>query len=390
MAETHFISLENQQPQQPPPPQVWATEADADADAGIRQRRAHYPTFTSLPSLPYDTHQQQQFPLFGTESKPAVPPPQHSYATRLKRYVRRLLAPSENDAYVSHAAAAAAATRWTRIRNAACAALLVLLVFAVLFFVWDVATAPGSDLKRTVSAQLLLRLDDVVVKPSVLLPSGLIVYNVLNPVQPLQRLGDVSAIMHKIRHSAQRRVRDVDVLNIQRRFLPYRYVSSSDLDADPVAVNATLDELKAIIRSTQPPEGLLCEALIHYGIERNVVYVYRWTSEPAAAAAEASAEEDSFLYNVYVSERSAETVLQSARIKLQEQCRIASIIAREAGTESNVPAPAAAKVSAWATIEYTNDAGNKQRRRIHQPLLACIDHVLKLSGYPTTETIKKD
>jgi hypothetical protein len=382
MAETHFISLESQQPQ---------PEADADADAGIRQRRAHYPTFTSLPSLPYDQHQhQQQFPLFGTESKPVAPPPQHSYATRIKRYMRRLLAPSENDVYASHVVAA---TRWTRIRNGACAALLVLLVFAVLFFVWDVATAPGSDLKRTVSAQLLLRLDNVVVKPSVLLPSGLIVYNVLNPVQPLQRLGDVSAIMHKIRHSAQRRVRDVDLLNIQRRFLPYRYVSSSDLDADPVAVNATLDELKATMRLTQPPEGLLCEALIHYGIERNVVYVYRWTSEPAAEASSAgAAEEDAFLYNVYVSERSTDAVLQSSRIKLQEQCRIASIIAREAGAanlDSNVPAPAQ-KVSAWATIEYTNDAGNKQRRRIHQPLLACIDHVLKLSGYPTTETIKKD
>ena len=71
----------------------------------------------------------------------------------------------------------------------------------------------------------------------------------------------------------------------------------------------------------------------------------------------------------------------------QQHCRIVDIIKSE---EANDDAAHETEDVNWfvpasATLEYKTNSALKKRRRIHQPLLACIEHVLKLSGLQTKE-----
>jgi hypothetical protein len=100
--------------------------------------------------------------------------------------------------------------------------------------------------------------------------------------------------------------------------------------------------------------------------------------------------EDALVFNPTISDRSAEQVPRTQAIDRQAHCRIAEIISGELAARGDrdpaaggpIPATVTGHVAASATIEYTTDAGTKRRRRVHQPLLACFEHVLKLSGFP--------
>jgi len=302
-------------------------------------------------------------------------------ASRLPRRVQRVwqamrnyLAPPPRPYEVLEAPMGVRTGFCDRVRRALCALIAltlagVLILSAMTVFVSVGSGRPANEYMNELGAKLLQRRDQVTVVPQVVLPgSKEVVLNVLNPDKPVQTLGEVAAILHKIRHSVTHRVGSFDATSIARRYVPYRYVSANDLDATALPVNATVDALAAVMRDNPPADGIVCEGLLHFGVERNAVYVHQWDDN----------DTDSFLYNPVVSERSETTVPPSVAILLQNQCRIAEIISNQVSAEENSTSEPPRAES--ATLEYTKDTGKKRRRRIYQPLLECIDHVLKLSG----------
>lgn len=257
-----------------------------------------------------------------------------------------------------------------------------MLLIIGLVVLWDVVTAGGFDDARSI--QLLLQRDHVRIVPSHRnAQTGLVVRNALNPVRAVNTLGEVSALMHSIKHSVARRVATIRSDDVSRGYVAYSYMSAVDMDADPVPVNVSYDLLARVMKPPVPQ--IKCEGALHYGVALNILRVYDWGEGEDGGDSEGGKQQQQqqFLFNVKppvahmgeVSPPSEETLEQS-------HCRVADIIKADAvpgrvgGGEDQQQSMLV--VPETATVEYMNSKGYKERRRVGQPLLACIEHVLKL------------
>jgi len=316
-----------------------------------------------------------------TDMTPKPPSMLKKGATAIKRFFRSAIAPTENDKYDESVSQRGFVSR---LCHALGALFILLFTVGVMLLIIDIAVAPKADISKTFSARMLLRRDNVVITPSIVLPSGVVVHEVLNPEGPLETIGQVSVLMRKIRELPGRRVSKIDLPHISKRYLTYKYVSPHDTDAKPISVNATFDKLVEVMRSNLPQLSL-CEGLIHYGIEKNAIYIQSWNTPPPIEISNetVAAVVDAFIYNPQILERSSKLTDRVAAIAAQEKCRISEIILADTGRISTImPADSKKQVPESATLEYTTDSGNKKLRVIQQPLLACVEHVLKLSGFP--------
>lgn len=331
---------------------------DSSQPDGIRQRYPPAPavsvyshetgTFSPLP-------QTNQPAPFGAAMNPtsffaaAPPPPRASLFQRLRRAVRNVVAPKRHDYEEGFGPAA---TRCSRTRNICMGMFLALAIILSAFATWlYVNGKPALGLLR----------QDVETIEKYITPTGFVVYNVRNPTRPVTTVGDVNEIALKLRSSKDR---SINLQTAARGYLTYR-TAESNLDA-----NATIDGLLALMKQHSPlKDGVLCEGLIHYGIERNAIYVNQWGDDADNSTG--------LLYNPSISERSDTQIAATPDIQLQDSCRISRIVEEMSDEPINRPN---FTVSDAATLEYVIESGKKRRKKIRQPLIECIDHVLKLSG----------
>lgn len=354
-------------------------------EAGMRRRTTTAPTpyslidgnFNMIPQnpepAPFGGNANAANTYFGQQvndfAEPA-PKARVPLTQRMSRFIRNTLAPKKydyNEAFVP----APPPTRCNRARNIVTAIFVSLVVVFTLFGFWLYVNGHGAN--RVLSAIGRPRAE---IAPTYIMPNGFLVHNVLNPLRPVATLGDVTAMVKKLTRLPSQRVASIDAATAARGYLSYRYTPA--FDAEELTVNTTIDALLALMKSYSPfaDAGIVCEGLIHYGIELNALYVNRWDDDTDNSTG--------LLYNPSISERSGVQVVSSDEVIQQNHCRISEIIDREAAkvaqTVDTVPMSPQFMVSDIATLEYTVESGKKRRKKIRQPLLQCVDHVLKLSG----------
>lgn len=286
---------------------------------------------------------------------------------RAWRWTRSHVAPTENDVFEKQ--------QQTSVTKSVCrgtvATFCSIFIVAALVVVWDVATTPDNDLRRARTAQLLVRRDHVRIQDKLILDDGSVVYNVLNPQRAIDGTDEVAALMHKIHHHTPHGcVQPFSSTQIERGYAPYLFVSPHDLDADAVPVNFTLSALRDVMRAPRN-STLVCEGVLHYGIERNAIAVYDWGDGD---------NDDTLLFNPRIDQYEAEMEMRSKLIEMQSHCRIAEAVMGGGVDDDDEEQRGGSHVPRSASLEYVTNSGFKKRKRIHQPLVACIEHVLKLGG----------
>lgn len=256
-----------------------------------------------------------------------------------------------------------------RLRTGTCGTLILLVAIVLVLVLWDVAMAPNNDFRKTRMATILLHNRNVQEIPALQLKNGVVVENILQPVRAMTTMAEVKVLLKKVVSTPKKRVRAFSADEIAAGYASYLYIDPLDPDSDPLEHNFTFDALRSVMK---PPveSQLVCEGVLAYGIERNAIAVYNWTTEDA---------DTNLLFNVGIEEYMTETEMECERTREQSHCRIVDIIKSEEEEETDEK-EVYGFVRAAGTIVYQTPNALKKRRLIQQPLLACIEHVLKLSG----------